>query len=103
MAELGIVVMAALIAPLLVAVAIAIGRSVGLIPPADRQKPEAPLQSHPVIALESQQAAPRRKSASRRTRMSTDRPNVDELLFCQACGHSTSARAAYCRSCGARL
>ena len=93
-AELAIIATAAVIAPLVVFLAVAIARSAGVIAPVRRQTPQTP-------------PAVRRHSPVRSSNL-PDPVNIkggepNDVRFCQACGRSTSASASYCRSCGAQL
>lgn len=94
MAELAIIVAAALTAPALVAVAIAVGRSVGVIPPRRRETRSGP----PASPLRSGLLEP-----ARRLGRNKDASEADEPRYCQACGHATAGDAMYCRACGALL
>lgn len=99
MAELAIIAVAAVIAPVLVAVAIALGRSVGLIPRGGQQAIQRPISPRPAPApspapLESVTApGPKNRKGA----------VSDEVRFCQECGHATATRARYCRACGTLL
>ena len=95
MAELAIIAMAAIVAPVLVAFLISLRRRVGAIAPPRRQMRESPLASRPW-------AAPS-ESASRANAVLTQRSGSDDVRYCQMCGHVTLAHARYCRVCGSLL
>lgn len=94
MAELAIIVAAALVAPALVAVAIRIGRVVTIFARC-RRKPSVP--SLPLRRMASPLA-----SANHRAEINMD-PAETDVRYCQACGHATPWHAKYCRTCGALL
>ena len=95
MAELAIIVVAALIAPVLMAVVVARGRWKGIIPAARRRRAEAPPGSH--------RAATRLEPTQTLGKTIAVLPPRADMAFCQACGHATSAHALYCRACGTSL
>ena len=94
MAELAIIVVAALVAPALVALAIRIGRVA--VVRRERRKLSVP-------SLPLGRWAARLESANHPAGINEDRAETDDVRFCQACGHATSGLAKYCRACGAFL
>lgn len=95
MAELAIIALAAVVAPVLVAFLISVRRRVGTIAPPRRQMRESPIASRP-------SAAPP-ESAKKTNAVLTERSGADDVRYCQVCGHVTLAHAKYCRACGSLL
>ena len=94
MAELAIIAMAAIAAPVLVALHISLGRRVGAIAPR-RQMRESPPTSRPWASSG--------ESAERKNAIHDQRSGLEDVRYCQACGNVTLAHARYCRVCGSLL
>ena len=96
MAELAIIALAGLVAPLLLIVAIvAIRRAVRVVPTGRRQGTRA----HAVAYEVHRKLEPVQSPGS----FAVDEPDADDLQYCQSCGRSSSPGATFCRSCGTLL